>query len=128
MSNPTTTTEPSGNRKDTLPIKVFCNPAERQAIVAKAGQCGLSASNFLRNVGLGIGIVSTVDHQKIDELVRINGDLGRLGGLLKLWLQSKDLSISATRIACQSQIQETLTLVRANQARIEAVIKQVVKE
>lgn len=126
MSN--TTTEPSGNRKDTLPIKVFCNSAERQAIVAKAGQCGLSASNFLRNVGLGIGIVSTVDYQKIEELVRINGDLGRLGGLLKLWLQSKDSEISAAKRVYQTQIQETLSLVRANQARIEAVIKQVVKQ
>ena len=128
MCNPTTTTEPSGNRKDTLPIKVFCNPAERKLIIAKAGQCGLSASNFLRNVGLGIGIVSAIDHQKIDELLRINGDLGRLGGLLKLWLQTKDLSIWATRTVCQSQIQETLTLVRANQALIEAAIKQVVKQ
>lgn len=120
--------EQSGNRKHTLPIKVFCNPAERQAIVAKAGQCGLSASNFLRNVGLGIVIVSTVDHQKIDELVRINGDLGRLGGLLKLWLQSKDLEISTVKRVCQAQLQETLSLVRANQALFEAVIKQVVKQ
>ena len=128
MNHANQSLEHSGNRKDTLPIKVFCNPAERELIVAKAGQCGLSASNFLRNVGLGIGIVSAVDHQKIDELVRINGDLGRLGGLLKLWLQSKDLEISTVKRVCQGQLQETLSLVRANQALIEAVIKQVVKE
>jgi hypothetical protein len=27
-----------------------------------------------------------VDHKQVEELARINGDLGRLGGLLKLWL------------------------------------------
>lgn len=78
-------------------------------------------------MGLGLDVASVLDHKRIDDLVLVNGDLGRLGGLLKLWLHSKDLNISTTRTVCQSQIQETLTLVRANQARIEAVIKQVVK-
>ena len=119
--------ESTSNRKTTTPIKVCCTPDERQTLIEKARQCGLPVSNFLRSVGLGLGVVSVLDQKRIDDLVRVNGDLGRLGGLLKLWLQSKDLSISATRTVCQSQIQEMLTLVRANQARIEAVIKQVVK-
>lgn len=115
------------NRKTTTPIKVCCTPEERQTLIEKARQCGLPVSNFLRSVGLGLGVISVLDHKRIDDLVRVNGDLGRMGGLLKLWLQSKDINASATRIVCQSQIQETLTLVRANQARMEAVIKQVVK-
>jgi hypothetical protein len=119
--------EQNGNRKQTLPIKVFCTPVERQAIIDKAGQCGISVSNFLRTVGLGFGIVSVVDHRKIDELMRINGDLGRLGGLLKLWL-AKDVQLqSISTLGIKDQIVATIADIKANQDSLKAVIKQVVK-
>ena len=37
---------------------------------------------------MGYPIRSIVDHHQVEELVKINGDLGRLGGLLKLWLSN----------------------------------------
>lgn len=115
------------NRKTTAPIKVCCTPVERQAITEKAGQCGLSVSNFLRTVGLGIGIVSVVDHRKVDELVRINGDLGRLGGLLKLWLANEARFQPINTHGFKDQILATLSEIKANQAGLKAIIKQVVK-
>jgi|CXWL01.1.fsa_nt_gi hypothetical protein len=127
MKTAARTPENSGTRKQTLPIKVFCNPVERQAIIDKAGQCGLSVSNFLRTVGLGLGVVSVIDHHKVDELVRINGDLGRLGGLLKMWLNSDEKWIAAHQCIEKDHILAALAEIKNNQANIKAIIKQVVK-
>ncbi len=113
----------NGNRK---PIKVFCNSVERQSIIDKAEQCGLSASNFLRTIALGIGVVSVVDHRKVDELMRINGDLGRLGGLLKLCLAKEDHFHSLSS-GVKDQVLATLSDIHANQTSLKAIIKQVVK-
>jgi hypothetical protein len=43
-------------------------------------------STYLMRVGLGYPVKSVLDNKRVEELCRINGDLGRLGGLLKLWL------------------------------------------
>ncbi len=43
-------------------------------------------SAYLRMLGLGYQPKSLVDNDRVIELAKINGDLGRLGGLLKLWL------------------------------------------
>jgi hypothetical protein len=117
----------TSNRKTTTPIKVCCTPVERQSIIEKAEQCGLSVSNFLRTVGLGAGITSVVDHRKVDELVRINGDLGRLGGLLKLWLANEASFQPICSHGFKDQILATISDIKANQANLKAIIKQVVK-
>jgi hypothetical protein len=117
----------TSNRKTTTPIKVCCTPDERQTLIEKAGQCGLSVSNFLRTVGLGIGIVSVVDHRKIEELVKVNGDLGRLGGLLKLCIANEAQHYSLSSHGFKDQILATIADIKANQARLKAIIKQVVK-
>ena len=77
------------NRKDYQPIKVYCFPDERETIEEQARSTGLSKSSYLLRVGMGYPIRSIVDHRQVEELVRINGDLGRLGGLLKLWLSNE---------------------------------------
>ena len=48
-----------------------------------------SISGYLRRVGLGAQLKPVLDLQLILELVKINGDQGRLGGLLKLWLSER---------------------------------------
>ncbi len=73
-------------RKNTSPLKVYCLPDEREAIEVNAKQAGLSVSTYLRRIGQGRQVKSVVDAEQVRELVRVNGDLGRLGGLLKLWL------------------------------------------
>jgi hypothetical protein len=117
----------TSNRKTTTPIKVCCTPVERQTLIEKAEHCGLSVSNFMRTVGLGIGVVSVVDHRKVDELVRINGDLGRLGGLLKLWLANEAHFQHISTHGFKDQILATISDIEANQTSLKAIIKQVVK-
>ena len=78
--------ENKATRKGSPPIKVYCLPEERRQIQANAAATGLSLSTFLLNVGIGYQVRGIVDNKQVEELARINGDLGRLGGLLKLWL------------------------------------------
>ncbi len=73
-------------RKNSPPIKVYCLPEERELIEANARRAGVSVARYLREVGQGYQIKGIVDYERVRELARINGDLGRLGGLLKLWL------------------------------------------
>ena len=77
-------------RKGSPPIKVYCLPEERQQIEANARAAGLSIARYLREVGQGYKITGVMDYEKVLELARINGDLGRLGGLLKLWLTNDE--------------------------------------
>lgn len=54
-----------------------------------AAQAGLSQSAYLRAVGLNTPIRSVVDLKSVSDLAKVNGDLGRVAGLLKLWLAEK---------------------------------------
>lgn len=75
---------PKDLRQKMIGVKV--NPAEYELIHAKAEQFGLLAPEFLRSVSMNYPIRSTVDQQATARLLRANADLGRLGGLLKMWL------------------------------------------
>jgi hypothetical protein len=74
----------SQKRKHHLRVPVLME--EKEAIEHQAKQAGLSVARYLRDVGQGCQIKSIVDYEQVSTLMRINGDLGRLGGLLKLWL------------------------------------------
>jgi hypothetical protein len=76
-------------RSRVLPMKVFVTDAERARIEERAKIAGLSISAYLRAAGLNQPIRSVLDHETVCELAKINGDQGRLGGLLKLWLMER---------------------------------------
>jgi hypothetical protein len=97
-------------RKGIPPIKVYCLPDERALIEENSKRAGLSVGGYLREVGQGYQIKGVLDYQHVRELVRVNGDLGRLGGLLKLWL-TDDVRTArftdATILALLSKIEAT---------------------
>lgn len=71
-------------------LRVPVLPNEEQNIKNNATKSGLKTAEYLRRLGLGFTIHSTIDTQHILELAKINADLGRLGGLLKLWLTNDE--------------------------------------
>jgi hypothetical protein len=73
-------------RKGSPHLTVYCLPEEKEQISKNAKNVGLSTSAYLLSVGIGYEIKSTLDSQLVGDLVKVNADLGRLGGLLKLWL------------------------------------------
>ena len=98
----------AGKRKHHLRVPVF--PDEKQLIEEQAQRAGMSVARFLRDVGQGYRIGGVVDYEQVRELARINGDLGRLGGLLKLWLTNDERTAQfgeATLRAVLSRIEAT---------------------
>ncbi|MGP5480624.1 conjugal transfer transcriptional regulator TraJ [Pseudomonas helleri] len=104
--------EKRATRKSSQHLTVYCLPEEKGQIMRNAKNVGLSASAYLLRVGVGYEVKSTLDSQLVGELVKVNADLGRLGGLLKLWL-TDDKKLAATGHAL------TAGTVRALLKRIE---------
>lgn len=73
-------------RERQRPLRVVVSVEERAEIQTRARATGLSVSAYLRALGLGHEPRSVYDLAAVDTLAQVNGDLGRLGGLLKLWL------------------------------------------
>ncbi len=67
-------------------LKSYITTKEYSQIVDLSKSCDLSISELTRRVLLGQEISSKVDRQAFVDLLHIRADLGRLGGLLKLWL------------------------------------------
>src|ERR1700756_913501 len=78
-------TRPRGKR----PFNVWVTPEERATIERLAATTGLSVSAYLRTLGLAYEPKSILDAKSVRDLLKACGDLGRLGGLLKLWLVEK---------------------------------------
>lgn len=85
-------------------LRVPVLPREERAIKSKAQECGLTVAEYLRNLGLGYNVPSVIDNRQVDSLLKINADLGRLGGLIKLWLTDD----RRTKYIGRSQLHMTL--------------------
>ena len=110
-------------RKDSPPISVWVTPDEKNLIESYAKQTGQSTSAYLRQLGQGYVPKSIMDYGKIIELARINGDLGRLGGLIKLWL-TNDVR---TAQYGESTLRAVLSRIEETQDKMLEIMKAVVK-
>lgn len=110
-------------RKGSKPIKVYCLPEERALIEQNAAAAGLSLSAFLLAVGQGYEVKGITDYERVRELARINGDLGRLGGLLKLWLTD---DVRTAHIG-EATLRALLGRIEATQDEMGRVMKAVVR-
>ena len=75
-----------GSRPRAKYIKVFVSSDEWDDLTERAEQSGMSMSAYLRAAGLNHPIRSVYDLKAVVDLGKVNGDLGRVAGLLKLWL------------------------------------------
>jgi len=103
-------------------LRVPVHPDEEAQIKRNAAAVGRSVAAYLRNVGLGYKVQGIIDNTRVEELARINGDLGRLGGLLKLWLTNDE----RTRDFGEATIRAVLSKIEDTQDAMHAVIRQVV--
>lgn len=114
--------EKKPTRKSSPPIKVYCLPNEKAQIEENAAAVGKSVSAFLLAVGQGYQVSGVMDYEQVRELARINGDLGRLGGLLKLWLTNDE----RTARFGDSTIKAVLSKIEATQDEMAKVMMSVV--
>jgi len=63
---------------------------EYEIISMKAKMTGLTNSAYMRNLAMNYPLKSVVDQLALSELIKAKSDLGRLGGLFKLWLESEN--------------------------------------
>ena len=77
-------------RRRGKPIEVWVTDEEKASIKDRAEEAGMSRSGYLRALGLNTPIRSVVDLKAVADLAKVNGDLGRVAGLLKLWLTDKN--------------------------------------
>ncbi|MGV4008752.1 conjugal transfer transcriptional regulator TraJ [Citrobacter freundii] len=110
-------------RKGSTPIKVYCLPDERAAIEANARAAGMSTSAFLLAVGQGYRVTGVTDYENVRELVRVNGDLGRLGGLLKLWLTD---DVRTAQFGAETVL-ALLARIEANQDDMSQLMESIVR-
>ena len=83
------TKEKAPARRRGKPIEVWVTDEEKATITARAKEAGMARSAYLRALGLNTAIRSVVDLAAVTDLVKVSGDLGRVAGLLKLWLAEK---------------------------------------
>ncbi len=109
-------------RRTFNPIKVYCLPEERAKIEENAKAAGKSLSAFLTAIGQGYQVSGVVDCEQVREMARINGDLGRLGGLLKLWLTDDE----KTSHFGESTLRAVLSKIEATQNQLSETMAKVV--
>ena len=112
-----------GKERRDKKLRVPVLPIEESEIKSKAQDAGLTVAEYLRNLGLGYQVPSVVDSKQVDSLLKINGDLGRLGGLIKLWLTND----KRTKLIGKSQLHMTLNSIRDTQNMMLDVIMKLKK-
>ena len=104
-------------------ISVRVNVAEREEIKKKALMFGVGSTEYLRNLGLNYPLTSKVDTLAFLELQKCRGDLGRLGGLLKMWLSDKDRKAGLD----QTDVKALLKKIEVTQEKVGEYAKKLVE-
>jgi len=116
------TNEKTTARRRGKPIEVWVTNEEKAAITDKAKEAGMSRSGYLRALGMNTPIRSVVDLTAVGELAKVSGDLGRVAGLLKLWLAEKR-GESANAIDVESLMMEFRRLQVAIGMKMGTIVK-----
>jgi hypothetical protein len=88
----------------------------------------MSTAAYLRAVGAGYAPRAVVDGERIHEMLRVNGDLGRLGGLLKLWLSDDEKLRAVEPGQVRQAILSALRRIEENQTDLRAVIRHALRD
>ena len=110
----------SETRRRTRIVPVRMSEDEYAAVLDAATASSLAPSTFLREVALGHRPRTTIDQQAIHRLALLHGDLGRVGGLLRMWLGNDERLGFAQALDVPGAVEELRAL--------QAVIAEVVRE
>ena len=122
------TAERPGRRRRDRWVQFRATAEEVEAITAQARMVGLSVGAYLRAVGAGYQPRSVVDRDQVDAMLRVNGDLGRLGGLLKLWLRDDAKLSQFDRGQVRQAILAALRRIDENQGSLRGVIRRALRD
>ena len=120
-------TEQPDARRKLLPLKVYCTKEERALIEGQAETAGMSVSEYLRNVGKGTPVKSRVDVQAIKALAKVNADLGRAGGLLKMLLKNEERLIGYSGEQLRQMTNNTVGEINRLQSSLALISKRILR-
>lgn len=83
-------------------ILVRVDDEEKRKLQEQAKRCGQSVAGLLRSLALHYPLISRVDQYALDTLVKASADLGRLGGLFKLYLSKNEDFKESARLGDRS--------------------------
>ena len=106
-------------------FQVLLLPSEAVAIKSHAANCGMSASAYLRDLGLHYQPKTILDFKAASQLAKVNGDQGRLGGLLKMWLTNNDGWQALAKEQALPTIHQLLQDIQSMQALLLETAKKV---
>ncbi len=82
-------------------------------------------STYVRTIALGSEIKSKTDERLVLEVARLRGDLGRVGGLLKLWLTNEErFDFESGKNPSSSDVRRVLAQVEHLIGSIEKVVSE----
>ena len=105
-------------------FQVLLLPTEAVAIKNHAANCSLSVSAYLRDLGLHYRPKSNVDADAAMEMVKVSGDLGRLGGLLKMWLTNDERLVFLGKEQVVARINGLLDAIESMQGLLLEQVKK----
>ena len=111
---------PRDVRNRLLPMKAFVTDTERDLIEKRAQEARLSVSAYLRAASLAQPVRSVLDQDAVLQLAKVNGDQGRLGGLLKLWLVDRP-----GRGLSEAEVRRLLDRIGELQGRLAEVVGRI---
>ncbi len=97
-------------------LQSYLSEEEYEEIIQSSQRAGLSVSTFARRVCLGSKVESREDAQARRELLKVNADLSRLGGLLKQ-------AITAT--GDRETVRPLLASIAHTQAELKAKVQEI---
>ena len=103
-------------------LRVPVSTGEEQTIKRRAHDTGLPVARYMRQVSQGYMVQSTIDLCQVEKLLKVNGDLGRAGGLLKLWLSDDKRAAGMDR----KEIFSVLREIKETQGLMSRVLKKMV--
>jgi len=128
LSTETTTSEKprrSNRRQRTELIQVRVTTAERKELERISNLVAKPVSTYVRAIALGSEIKSKTDERLVLEVARLRGDLGRVGGLLKLWLTNEErFDFESGKNPSSSDVRRVLARVEHLIGSIEEVVSK----
>ena len=115
-------------RRRLVPLKCYCTEEERKDIERQAETAGMSVSEYLRKAGMGTPIKNRVDQQAVKTLGKVNADLGRAGGLLKMLLKNDEKLIGYSGLQLKQLTSATIKEITELQASLALISQKILQD
>lgn len=100
-------------------IKSYVTLEEHAKLQKMAKQCGLSVSEYIRRIATDKQIKSMVDREAFLSALKVNADLGRLGGLFKYYISKGFRNVS------HGEIRRLLHQIESRQRDLSPIISKI---